>query len=85
MDVKAEILDILENAMVLNGRSRTFTESLPLLSSLPEMDSMVVVAIITNFEDRFGFSVEDDDISGETFQNLGSLVAFVTAKLAAPG
>lgn len=81
MDIKAEILDILENTMVLNGRSAAFTETLPVLSSLPEMDSMVVVSIITNFEDRFGFTVEDEDISGETFHNLGSLVHFVHGKL----
>ena len=85
MDVRQEILTILDETMVLNGRSREFTDSRPLLSSLPEMDSMVVVAIITNLEERFGFIVEDDDISGETFHNLGSLVAFVDSKLEALG
>ena len=83
MDVKNEILAILEDVLLLNGRSSTFTEALPLLSGLPEMDSMVVVSIITAMEERFGFEVDDDDISGETFHNLGSLIAFVNHKLAA--
>ena len=85
MDVKQEILTILDETLVLNGRSRDFTDCLPLLSSLPEMDSMVVLAIISSLEDRFGIVVEDDEISGETFLNLGSLVTFVTGKLPVPG
>ena len=83
MDVKNEMLAILEETLLLDGRSSSFTESWPLLSSLPEMDSMVVVSIITHMEERFGFTVEDDDISGETFHNLGSLVAFASGKLEA--
>ncbi len=85
MDIKREILGILEERLLLNGRSRSFTDELPLFSSLPEMDSMVVVAIIAALEDRFGIVVEDGDISGETFYNLGSLVSFVTAKVDALG
>jgi acyl carrier protein len=83
MDIKREILGILEERLLLNGRSRGFTEELPLFSSLPEMDSMVVVAIIAALEDRFGIEVQDSDISGETFHNLGSLMAFVSGKLGA--
>jgi acyl carrier protein len=80
MNVKNEILSILDEVMVLKGRSSTFTEELPLFTSLPEMDSMTVVAVISQLEDRFGIEVDDDDISGETFYNLGSLVSFVSGK-----
>jgi acyl carrier protein len=34
-------------------------------------------------EEFFGFTVEDDEISADTFETLGSLVEFVDAKLAA--
>jgi len=53
-----------------------------LLGNLPELDSMAVVSIITALEEYYGFVVHDDEISGETFATLGSLVAFVEAKLA---
>jgi acyl carrier protein len=42
---------------------------------------MAVVTIIGNLEERFGISIEDDDIDGSTFATLGSLVAFVSNKL----
>lgn len=48
---------------------------------MPELDSMAVVAILTTLEERFGFSVGDDEIEGATFATVGSLVDFVERKL----
>ena len=53
-----------------------------LLGSLPELDSMAFVTVITALEDQFGFVVEDDEISAETFATFGSLVQFVESKVA---
>jgi acyl carrier protein len=52
-----------------------------LFGSLPELDSMAVVAVITALEERFGFEVDDDEITAETFETVGSLSAFVAGKL----
>ncbi|MCB1728823.1 MAG: acyl carrier protein, partial [Gammaproteobacteria bacterium] len=49
--------------------------------SIPEFDSMAVVSVITALEDQLGIIVEDDDISGETFETLGNLTQFVQSKL----
>jgi hypothetical protein len=46
---------------------------LPLLGSLPELDSMAVVTLIGALEEHFGIMVDDDDISASTFATLGSL------------
>ena len=43
---------------------------------------MAVVTVITALEDQFGFVVEDDEISAETFATFGSLVQFVESKVA---
>lgn len=83
MDIKKEIIAILDEVLSLNGRGATFTNDTPLLGAIPELDSMVVVALLTTLEERFGFSVEDDEIDGSTFATLGSLVEFVQGKLAA--
>lgn len=72
---------VLEEVLGLNGRSSTFSDSTVLLGSLPELDSMAVVHIIGAFEERFNFIVDDDEIDGDTFQTVGSLVEFVTAKM----
>lgn len=83
MDIKSEILALLDEILSLNGRAAGFTEKTPLLGALPELDSMAVVALITRIEEHFGFSVDDDEIDGATFATVGSLIEFVEAKQAA--
>jgi acyl carrier protein len=81
LEIKQEILAILDEILSLKGRSASFTEKTPLLGTIPELDSMAVVALITTLEERFGFSIDDDEIDGATFATLGSLVDFVQGKL----
>lgn len=83
LNTEKEVLSLLDEILSLNGRSAEFSRNTPLLGAIPELDSMAVVALITSFEDRFGFTVDDDEIEGSTFATLGSLIAFVDAKLAA--
>lgn len=82
MNIQKEVLSLLDEVLSLNGRSAAFTRDTPLLGAIPELDSMAVVALITGFEERFGFSVDDDDIEGSTFASVGSLIDFVEEKLA---
>jgi len=82
VNIKHELLVLMENTLHLGGRTASFTEDKPLLGSLPELDSMGVVALITAMEERFGFTVEDDEIDGSVFRTLGTLTEFVTGKLA---
>jgi acyl carrier protein len=42
---------------------------------------MAVVSVITSIEDNFGITVEDDEVSADVFETLGSLHRFVLAKL----
>jgi len=51
------------------------------MGSVPELDSIAVATLLTSFEERFGFTVDDDEIDASTFATLGSLVDFVEAKL----
>jgi acyl carrier protein len=81
LNTEKEVLAILDEALSLRGRSATFDAGTPLLGSLPELDSMAVVSVITLLEERFGFVVEDDELDGQAFETVGSLVAFVSRKL----
>ena len=65
----------------LCGQPDELTISSPLLGAIPELDSMAVVSIITALEEDFGFVIDDDEISADSFETLGSLVAFVERKL----
>jgi len=76
-----EVRKILADALQLAGRAEQLTASTKLLGSLPELDSMAVVTVITALEENFGFTVNDDEISAQTFETLGTLSAFVEKKL----
>ena len=54
-----------------------------LFGSLPELDSMAVATVLTALEDRFGILIDDDEVTGELFESVGSLADFVSAKRAA--
>lgn len=78
-----EVRLVLKDSLQLaEQRTAALQEDSGLLGELPELDSMAVVLIITALEDRYGFMVDDDEISAETFETLGSLVRFVENKIA---
>lgn len=81
LKTQTEVLSILDEILSLNGRSVSFTSNTPLLGAIPELDSMAVVALLTQLEERFGFSIDDDEIDGATFATVGSLVKFVDQKM----
>lgn len=81
MDILKEVLSILDEVLSLKGRTSGFTIDTQLLGSIPELDSMAVVALITTLEERFGFIVDDDEIDGSAFATVGTIVDFVGGKL----
>lgn len=81
MNVRAEVLSLLDEVLSLRGRAAGFGDDTPLLGSIPELDSMAVVSLITAMEGRFGITVDDDEIDGDTFATVGKLRAFVESKL----
>ncbi|MET0087451.1 MAG: phosphopantetheine-binding protein [Sedimenticola sp.] len=76
-DVKEVIGEVLQ----LGDRIDSFDEQTPLLGSVPEFDSMAVVSIITSIEDSFGIVIDDDEVSAELFETVGSLYEFVSQKV----
>lgn len=82
MEIRKEVLSIIDEILSLNGRAATFDLDTPLLGAVPELDSMAVVGVINLIEERFDIIVEDDEIDGSTFETVGTLVGFVERKLA---
>lgn len=81
MNVLHEVLNMLDEVLSLGGRAASFTRETALLGAVPELDSMAVVSVIAMLEERFGIAVADDDIDGQTFATVGSLVDFVSDRL----
>ena len=80
MDLQVQVRDILRDVLSLGSRADRLEMNSALLGAVPELDSMAVVSVIAALEDRFGFTVDDDEISGATFATLGSLVEFISVK-----
>ena len=75
------VKNILKNVLSLNDDFvRNSNASTRLLGAIAEFDSMAVVSVITVLEDEFDIFVEDDEISGEVFETIGSLTQFVDSK-----
>ena len=77
-----DVRNILIDVLSLGEAGKALDEQSALLGSIPELDSMAVVNLITALEEHFGMVIDDDEISAGTFETLGSLSAFVEQKLA---
>ncbi len=76
------VRNILRETLQLGDRIEKMDADSPLLGAVPELDSMAVITLVTALEDEFDFIVEDDEISADTFETLGTLIEFVQTKVA---
>ena len=76
-----EVITILGDVLSLGERSTRLRGESPLLGTVPELDSMAVISLLTALEDHFGIMVSDDEISASTFETVGTLSAYVGQKL----
>ena len=73
--VSAAVAEVLE----IKDRGGTLDASTP-LASMPELDSLAVLELVVELEQRFDITIEDDDVTAEVFDTVGSLAAFLEAK-----
>ena len=83
MVVLDEIRKLLGDTLQLGARADQLAPGTLLLANMPELDSMAVANVIMAIEERFGIVIDDDEVSGETFESVGSLCRFVEQKIAA--
>ena len=78
-----EVRTCLVSTLQLASGAEALDADTRLLGGIPELDSMAVVTVILALEEYFGFEADDDEISADTFETLGTLCAFVESKLSA--
>lgn len=71
------LADVLSE--LLGGPVERYAPGTELFGSLPELDSLALVELITAIEGRFGFEMDDNDITAEVFGTVASLAAHVDA------
>jgi acyl carrier protein len=83
MDTTTSTLDevkaLVAETLGITDRLGALDASTGLLGRLPELDSLAVAELITGIEDRFGFEVDDADVTTDMFETMGTLAAYVEA------
>jgi acyl carrier protein len=75
-----DVKDVVVETLGVEDRADDLDASTPLFGHLPELDSLAVLELVAALESRFGIEVEDDDVTAEAFETLGSLAALVSSK-----
>jgi acyl carrier protein len=68
---------VLVKSLGIQDRAHTLEASTELFGSMPELDSMAVVTLAVNLEREFDFEIDDEDFTGDVFETIGTLAAFV--------
>ena len=69
---------VLVETLGLEGDAATMDAGTRLFGSLPELDSMAVLEVLLALEDRFGITIDGEDVTAESFESLGSLTERVS-------
>ena len=72
---------VLVETLSLEDETDAIGPTTPLFGSLPELDSMAVLELVLALEERFGITIEGEDVTAEQFETLDSLTAFVDSRL----
>ena len=76
-ELKLMVAGILQ----VDGRLDSLGPESALLGGMPEFDSMAVVSILTTIEEHYGVTIDDDDVSADAFETMGSLLEFFNARV----
>jgi acyl carrier protein len=79
--IEQEVLKIPDAVLSLIGRGLRMTAQSPVLGAIPELDSMAVVCLLTALEERFGITVEDEEMDGSTCATVDSLTTLAKSKV----
>ena len=82
MDTSTHVdLDAVKTVVVetlgVHDRADTIDATTPLLDTLPELDSMAVLEVLVELEQRFGITIDGEDVTIEAFETLASLTTLV--------
>jgi acyl carrier protein len=76
----SQVIQVIGETLNLGKRVDGMNSETRLLGSIPEFDSMSIVNIMLTLEERLDTEFDDDDLSAETFETVGTLTAFIRAQ-----
>ena len=76
-----EVRSLLAGVIGDAARTERLTAASPLFGAIPELDSIAAVNLLLAIEERHDVEIDDDEVEESVFATLGSLHAFVNAKV----
>ena len=74
------VIQVVVQTLGIEDRTDHFDAATPLFGELPELDSLGVMELGVALEQRFGFSMDDEDFTGEVFESIGTLADLVAER-----
>ncbi len=72
-----QVKTILVETLGLEDRADSIGPETQLFGALPELDSLAVVELLVELENRLGIEASEEAVTAENFETLASLAAFV--------
>lgn len=74
MDVTRKIV---RACLQLGSQADSFDRNTQLLGGLPEFNSLTIAAVVASIEDEFDCEIDDEELTAEIFETMGSLSDFI--------
>lgn len=81
MDVFEKVKSTLTSILGLEEKNIILERDTQLLGGIPEFDSMAIVGILNTLEEQLDIFFEEEDITAEIFETVGSFVGFLEKKV----
>ena len=77
-EIEQEIRNYITDKFLF-GRGETLTDNSPLLGSV--IDSQGVIELVIFVQQRFGLTVDDEEVTTDNFASIRTIAAFIETKL----
>lgn len=78
--IEAVLADFIAREIAYDREATSVRRDEPLLNGL--IDSFDILRLVVFLEERFGVTIEDQELVPENFETVGSLAAFIESKRA---
>ena len=72
--------EILQTTLQLGDQAENLSRETPLMGHFPQLNSLTVMGIISEIEAQTGCAIDDQEISAEIFESVGTLATFIHQK-----
>lgn len=77
VDTLEQVKSVLVETLGLQDRADAIGPDTRLFGALPELDSLAVIELLVELENRLGIEAEEEAVTAKNFETLASLAAFV--------